>query len=404
MRILHLSSLYPPHLVGGAERVVEMLAEGQVREGHDVSVAYIVPEAQPEGERHGVKTFPIANSNLYWIDDVPFKSGPLRMINKAITTFNFRSASDFGKIVRKVKPDVVHSHSMVTFSPLAWQRAKDQGVRLVHTLHDYDMVCLRATLFNNGRNCVTRRAACEYASRWKATYASLFDAVVGVSEAVLAEHVTRGALAGVSPDRLSVIWNGARVTRHDATAERAARQGPFTFGFIGRLVPEKGLDVLLAACRLLPAEGWKLRIAGKAPGENDYEERARGLPIEFCGFVDSSAFMDTLDVLVVPSVWREPFGLTVVESLARGVPVLGTAHGAVCELVTKSGLGSDWVVQADDPAALAQRMSEIMARGRQALPSAETFGGLLDQVSPEKMVGSYLGLYEGLLSDRIAAE
>jgi glycosyltransferase involved in cell wall biosynthesis len=403
MRILHLSSLYPPHVLGGAERVVEMLAEGQVREGHEVAVAYIAPGPGPAGERHGVKTFPIANPNLVWIEDIPFKPGPLRAINKALTVVNPRTTAAFARIVAHWQPDVVHSHSMVILPPTAWAKAKRAGARLVHTLHDYDMVCLKATLFKSGHNCGKPHAACDYSSRWKASYAHLFDAVVGVSGAVLAEHADRGVLAKVAPDRRSVIWNGVGLEKAEAAA-KPPRTGPFTFGFIGRLMPEKGLDALLAACRALPSAGWRLRIAGKAPGENDYEQRAAGLPIEFCGFVEPGAFLDTLDVLVVPPVWREPFGLTVVEAMARGVPVLGTSNGAVGELVEKSGLGRDWVVPADDPAALATRMTQLLDRGRDALPPPASFAGLLDAVAPEKMVRAYLNLYGQILSGPIAAE
>jgi glycogen(starch) synthase len=403
MRILHLSSLYPPHVLGGAERVVEMLAEGQVREGHEVAVAYIAPRAEPAGERHGVKTFPIANPNLVWIEDIPFKSSALRAVNKALTVINPRTAAAFGAIVDQWRPDVVHSHSMVILPPTAWARAKRTGARLVHTLHDYDMVCLKATLFKSGHNCGKPHAACDYSSRWKARYAPLFDAVVGVSGAVLKEHADRGVLAAVPPAHRSVIWNGVGIKQASALS-KPPRAGPFTFGFIGRLMPEKGLDALLAACRSLPPEGWRLRIAGKAPGDNDYEQRTAGLPIEFCGFVEPGAFLDTLDVLVVPPVWREPFGLTVVEAMARGVPVLGSSNGAVGELVEKSGLGPAWVVPADDAPALATRMTQLLDAGRDALPSPASFAGLLDAVAPEKMVRAYLALYGQLLSEPIAAE
>ncbi|WP_293976317.1 glycosyltransferase family 4 protein [Sphingomonas sp.] len=403
MRILHLSSLYPPYVLGGAERVVEMLAEGQAREGHEVGVAYLSPGPDPAGDRNGVKTFPIANPNLFWIEDIPSKPAPLRVANKALTIVNPRSTAAFGRIVEEWRPDVVHSHSMVIFSPMAWARAKSAGARLVHTLHDYDMVCLKATLFKGGHNCGKAHAACDYSSRWKARYAPLFDAVVGVSQAVLAEHVERGALKGVSPDRRSVIWNGVALEKA-SFSERRERNGPLTFGFMGRLMPEKGLDTLLAACRLLPAEGWRLRIAGKARGDVDYQALAAGLPVEFCGFVEPGAFLDSLDVLAVPPVWREPFGLTVVEALARGVPVLGSDNGAVGELVEKSGLGRDWVVPAGNPAALAARMRGLIDGRRAALPFPASYGDLLDAVAPGKMVRSYLSLYEHVLSERMAAE
>jgi glycosyltransferase involved in cell wall biosynthesis len=103
-------------------------------------------------------------------------------------------------------------------------------------------------------------------------------------------------------------------------------------------------------------------------------------------------------------VWREPFGLTVVEAMARGVPVLGSSNGAVGELVEKSGLGPAWVVPADDAPALATRMTQLLDAGRDALPSPASFAGLLDAVAPEKMVRAYLALYGQLLSEPIAAE
>lgn len=400
LRILHLSSLYPPHVVGGAERVVEMLAEQQRAMGHDVAVTYLSKDKEAPGERHGVKTFPVKSSNPVWFDDVPYQKGYVRTFNKAVTVFNLKSTHDFGKVMEEFRADVIHSHSMVVISPMAWKKAKDSGASLVHTLHDYDMLCLRSTLFNGGKNCTSRRMACEYSSRWKATYAPMIDAFVAVSQAVLDEHVARGAMRQVRPERQSVIWNGARLPRLTDATKPARDPSVMTFGFIGRMVPEKGLDVLLAACRRMAPGGFRLKIAGKAPGENDYAQQAEGLPVEFCGFVDPVSFLDTIDVLVVPSIWREPFGLTVVEAMARGVPVLGTDCGAIGELVKTSGLGADWVVEGGNAAQLADRMSAIVAAGHAALPTPTTFDRLLDQITPEHMAESYIDLYQRILANR----
>ena len=186
-----------------------------------------------------------------------------------------------------------------------------------------------------------------------------------------------------------MIWNAAAPRPAGTLAER---RGPFTFGFLGRLVPEKGLGVLLQACRSLPPQGWRLRIAGRAPdGAPDFRKEAEGLPVEFVGFTEPGAFLDGVDVLVAPSIWAEPFGLTVVEAFAAGAPVIGSDQGAIGELA--GCLGEEWVVPAGDVGALASRMAACLLGGRAVLPSAAAFQSVLATASPQRMVSDYLDLY-----------
>ena len=397
MKILHVSSLYPPHVVGGAERVVEMLAEAQAAAGHDVSVCYLSQHRERPGRRNGVAVYPMTNSNPLWIDDVASKPGPVRIINKLWTVTNPKSTYDIWRVVRKVKPDVVHSHSMVNLSPMAWAAAKSTGAALVHTLHDYDMVCLRSTLFNNGHNCVSRRPGCFYSSQWKSMYQNMIDVAVGVSRATIDRHLKFGMFNNLDADRLRVVWNGVRVSLRTGREKTLAPGEPFVFGYIGRLVPEKGIGIAIEACRQLPATGWKMRIAGKAPGANPFPEMAKGLPIEFVGFTETNAFMDSIDVLVAPAIWAEPFGLTIVEAFAAGVPVIGARSGAISELVGTLGPGPDWLVEPNDANALAARMMHVMAAGRERLPPTAAFSKVLDAVTPEKMVDGYLSAYEAAI-------
>ena len=82
MRILHVSSVYPPDVTGGAEIVVEMLAEAQAERGHQVGAAYLARAAEPARSRHGVTILPQATRNLLWIDDVFRQPRLLRTANK----------------------------------------------------------------------------------------------------------------------------------------------------------------------------------------------------------------------------------------------------------------------------------------------------------------------------------
>lgn len=401
LRILHVSSLYPPEVTGGAEKVVEMLAEAQAQRGHQVGAAYLSREPASPDTRHGVTVMPQANRNLLWIDDVFRQPRAVRTVNKVGQLVNYRAAADFGRAMAAFRPDIVHTHSMVELPPMVWDQIAACGARSVHTLHDYDLVCSRASLFRNGHNCEHLHASCRIMARWKGRFARRIDAVAAVSGPVLDEHRRFGLFRDLGPARARVIWN-AVTTAGDAPQESLRRHGDFRFGFLGRLVPEKGIQTLIDACRLLPATGWRLQVAGRAQeGDDAYRSLAEGLPIDFLGFTDPVAFLRSVDLLVVPSIWREPFGLTVVEAFAQGVPVIGSRLGAITDLV--GAIGDDWLVPAADPPALAARMARAMADGRAALPHGAAFVPVLEKVSVPRMIDGYDALYANALALEPAA-
>lgn len=397
MRVLHISSLYPPHVHGGAERVAAMLAESQAAAGHAVAVTSMVPGPDPVRERNGVRLFPITNSNPCWVDDLASRPAPVRMANKLFTITNLMVTRAVAQAVRDWRPDVVHSHCMSLLPPTVWRAATSEGASVVHTLHDYDLLCAVSTLFRGGHNCGRkRRAICSTSSRWKGLFLSHIDHVVGVSRAVLDEHIARGVFADWAPERRHVVWNGTALERRARAAH--AEGSPFTFGYLGRLVPEKGVGMLIDGCRRMPANGWRLRIAGEAPADSHFRAQAAGLPVEFCGFVDTAAFFDTIDVLIVPSIWADPFPTVILEAKAAGVPVIGSLRGGIPEAIGGEGCG--WTYDPDDPHALVDRMSLVAAEGRAALPGADAFARALEAIDPALMRDAYLDIYGQAIAQR----
>jgi glycosyltransferase involved in cell wall biosynthesis len=135
--------------------------------------------------------------------------------------------------------------------------------------------------------------------------------------------------------------------------------------FAGRLVPEKGVDLLLGALARVAAP-WRLTVVGDGPERARLEhlaaEPSLGARVRFAGAQPHAAvarFLAAADVLVLPSrasaSWREQFGHVLVEAMAEGTAVIGSTCGAIPEVVGEAGL----VFPEDDAGALAAHLATL---------------------------------------------
>lgn len=133
-----------------------------------------------------------------------------------------------------------------------------RGAAPVYTLHDLDVLCIRAALFQHGRPCGRQHLACRLFSRVKRHFHRHIDHVMGVSRAILDTHLAHGCFEHLPATQRHVVWNPVQGF-HDAAPAPAPRRRergtPLTPGFMSRLVEEKGLKVLLQACRRRPGSG-----------------------------------------------------------------------------------------------------------------------------------------------------
>jgi glycosyltransferase involved in cell wall biosynthesis len=154
---------------------------------------------------------------------------------------------------------------------------------------------------------------------------------------------------------------------------RTPRQG-FDIGFIGRLVPERGVDLLLRAAMRLRGE-WSLTVVGTGPAQQELEAFAEkagiGSRVRWLGgmprhWLDS--VWPTLDCVVLPARstprWVEPVGQALLDAMAQGLPVIGTDSGVLPEIIGDAGI----VVGEDNPDTLGlalerlQKMPDEQAR------------------------------------------
>jgi glycosyltransferase involved in cell wall biosynthesis len=140
---------------------------------------------------------------------------------------------------------------------------------------------------------------------------------------------------------------------------------PFTIGYIGRLVAEKGVDLLLDAVARLSGD-WRLRVVGSGPQGEALAAQAERLGIAgritwipWAASTEMPAQYRQLDALVLPSLtrrnWKEQFGRVLIEAMASGVPVIGSDSGAIPGIIGDAGV----VVPEGDTAALAGALCKL---------------------------------------------
>ena len=215
----------------------------------------------------------------------------------------------------------------------------------------------------------------------------------------------------VDRSRIEVIRHGLHLEGHGAREVRSSST-PFTIGFFSRIAPEKGLHLLVEAFALLCADRslpeLQLKAAGyKSSGDEPYFEtvmrRVRELGLEsrfeFAGELDRAGkikFLQSLDVMSVPTVYRESKGISVLESLANGVPVVAPRHGSFTEILEHTGGGL--LCEPENPADLAAKLREFIIHpalvdqlGRQGREA------IFQHYSATQMAAEHQTLYRRLL-------
>jgi glycosyltransferase involved in cell wall biosynthesis len=234
--------------------------------------------------------------------------------------------------LRRARPDIVHAE----VEP--WSLA---ALQLVRAAADAPVVLFTWENLEGPRRLVSRVVE-RFVLRRVAH-------VIAGNEGARARMIRRG----VPPARVTVLpqlgLDPARYAGGNAARARAAGAprslGPPVVGFIGRVVPEKGVDVLVDALDGFDA---RLLVIGDGVERSALEARTAGWPVGkalFTGGVADTAVPDYLacmDALVLPSrttaSWAEQFGHVLIEAMAAGVPVVGSSSGAIPEVIGEAGL------------------------------------------------------------------
>lgn len=367
-RVIRVAMISKACVVGIYQRKLEHIAAH-----HDIELLLVAPESWRD--ERGETPLERAYTAGYTLEAVPLRFNG---------NFHLHFYVGLARILRDFRPDIVHIDEE-PYNLATWQslyQARRLGAR---------------TLFFTWQN-INRRYPPPF--RWGEgwTLNRVDHALAGTESA-----------AGIWREKgyagpLTVIPQFG--TDPDLFAPPASRPDrPFTIGYNGRLVEEKGVHVLLDAVRDLPGD-WRLLLLGGGPLRDALERRAEALGIagrvEFRGQIPSAdvpPFYHELDVLALPSRtrpnWKEQFGRVLVEAMSSGVPVVGSSSGAIPDVTGDGGV----IVPEGDAEALRAALTDLAADPqRRAATGARGRARVLEHFTHEKVAAATVAVYRQMMN------
>jgi len=217
----------------------------------------------------------------------------------------------------------------------------------------------------------------------------------------------------IPSERISVVPLGIAMDGYSRRDNPPAHHAPFRVGYLARIAPEKGLQLLAEAYvrlrRRMNGAPARLEVAGYMASEHRaYLDGARAIlrnaglqdEMAYHGEVDRAgkrAFLRNLDVLSVPATYDEPKGMFLLEAMASGVPVVQPRRGAFIEVINRTGGGL--LVDQDDPDALASGLHSLWADplARERFGRA-AYDGVRGHYTIAHSADRLTGVYESLTS------
>jgi glycosyltransferase involved in cell wall biosynthesis len=432
LRILFVTAAYLPQSIGGVELHVSGIAAAMRAAGHEVAV--FTRGADPARAEFSLERTRHDAAAVYRVD---YKFSDCADFGWIVVNPNLRAI--FESVLGEWNPDVVHVHHLTCLSTDLVDAARERGIPVVMTLHDFWMGCPRGQRmtpelelcetidlakcapcltkmwsgwFGIGRDGAQAPEA-ERAARDREQLARyhgwIRDLLLRVDQLVTPSESSRQVFGsqGIPAEKIRVVANGLDVTpfRPIARAERRV-DAPFRFGYLGSVLPTKGVHVLIEAFARLHAAGdrnSRLDVYGELLGWHeitDYEARLRALAAPLGGAVTfhgryeiaaAPSILAGMDALVVPSLWREAFCLTLREGFLAGVPVIVSGHGAMLEalprgdeaLTFRPGDAADLaakMAQLRDDAALRARLTKAPKQVRTIEDNAAELAGIYAEV------------------------
>lgn len=295
---------------------------------------------------HEVLLYQATNTNI---------RNPLVVLGQIV--WNQQSYRELRALIQRSRPDIVHVHNTFpVISPAVLYASAEEGVPVVHTLHNYRLLCPAATFYRDGHvceDCVEKRNflpavlhACYRQSRLTTAAAAATLTVHGFANSwqrhvaayiALTEFARQKFVeSGFDPGKIHVKPNFIRLD-----PGMGSGGGGYAL-YAGRLTDEKGIATLLRAWKQLD-DSYQLEIVGEGPLSPEVKAAQLTMPnVRWHGWLTKDevlARMQRATMLIIPSEWYEGFPVSLLEAFATGLPAIVSRIGSLASLVKEGKTG-----------------------------------------------------------------
>lgn len=338
---------------GGSEVYTFGLKDMLIEDGHEV-IDFAMRNPKNEHSKY----------SKYFVDEIDYSDK--RLLNKvknSIKLIYSREASEkLERLINDTRPDIAHVNLIYhQLTPSILHTLKKFNIPIVFTSHDYKVICPNYKLYNNGLcdKCINEsyincfKGKCHknslvfsllltieaYFHKYIKSY-DLVDSIICPSQFMK----NRLIQSGISEEKLIHIPNFINPKYYLESKKYRKIDKSRDLLYYGRLSDEKGLLNLMKALKLVNKE-IKVKIIGTGPQEEELKifiKENNISNVEFLGFKSGDELYDEISkayCTIIPAIWHEVFGLTIIESFAFGTPVIGANLGGISELITNEKTG-----------------------------------------------------------------
>ena len=328
------------------------------------------------------------NTSLFCeAEDAGYRVIPLNLVGEINPAKDLAAIIQLRRILGHIKPHILHIHSakagLVGRIAAALMIHRPAVALTVHSFVFDERVGRKKRVIVSW----TERRLCQ-----------ITDRIIAVSRALRDEII---ADMGLDPRHISVIYNGIKFQEFSKTGHEG-----FRIGTVSRLAPQKGVEYFIRAAAIVLGKfpSARFTIIGDGPFRTELEKLAVDLGIgesvEFMGFQsDVLSIVADFDLFVLTST-RETFGLTLVEALSLGVPVVASRVGGIPEIIDGSTTGL--LAEPRDQDDIAEKICSLLEDRDFARQLGKNgYEYVKEHFGSDRMVGEVQAVYEDLLAERM---
>ncbi|SEA25918.1 Glycosyltransferase involved in cell wall bisynthesis [Flavobacterium gillisiae] len=347
------------------------------------------------------------------------QSGIKGLVQFLSSIWNLSAASMVAQKIKTFQPDVVHIHNWhFALGPLVFRKIRTLGVPIVHTVHNYRLLCPSGILLHDGILFTDSLTA---SFPWKAVFNKVyrnsllltfwlafviwFHKKIGTWQLInsyvcltsFAVDLFQDSKFGVSKEQFTVKPNFTSCSQIVSL-----KRNEDHYLFIGRLCDEKGILILVEAFKKLP---FQLHIAGDGPLKDEVLQGIlESKNIKYIGNLTSKEVSEELGkakALVFPSIWFEGMPMTILEAFAASVPIIASNLGAMTSLVADEVNG--FLFEAGNVSSLQETIMkfESLSKVEKETMGTNAFQSYQSHYAPEMQLGYFEGIYNAAINKAV---